>query len=128
MDIKPSTITSLTERVKKRSYKKYVLSIKLSAVRSFKNQDIHFDFPITALIGTNGGGKSTILAAAALAYKNVKPGAFFPKSNVSDNSMANWRIVYELLDRPSNPDKITRNARFVAQKWRRDNSPERDVW
>jgi ABC-type Mn2+/Zn2+ transport system ATPase subunit len=125
--VAPSDISDLFERVKKRSYKRYVLQLRMHNVRSFADQEIRFDFPITALIGTNGGGKSTVLGAAALAYKTVKPGQFFPKSNVSDNSMANWKIEYELLDRPGNAKAVMRNARFVAQKWRRDNAPDRDV-
>lgn len=92
MDIRPSDIAELTEKVKKRSFGHYLTEIKLTNVRAFKGQKITLDFPVTAIIGTNGGGKSTILGAAALAYKAVKPGDFFPKSNVSDNSMADWRI------------------------------------
>jgi len=103
-------------------------SLRLTNVRSFVNQTIHFDFPVTAIIGTNGGGKSTILGASALAYKSVKPGDFFPKSNIGDTSMANWRIDYDLLDRKLNPAApLTRSARFVAAKWRRENLVERDV-
>lgn len=128
MDIQKSDIDSLEERVKKRAYKIYLPSLRMSNVRSFDHQTISFDFPITAVIGTNGGGKSTVLGAAALAYKSVKPGDFFPKSNIGDNSMANWRIDYELLDRSvNNSGPFSRNARFVSAKWRRDNIPDRDV-
>jgi predicted ATPase len=128
MDVRPSDITELEEKVKKLSYGKYLSHIKMINVRSFTNQDIRFDFPITAIIGTNGGGKSTILGAAALAYKDIKPGDFFPKSNIGDNSMANWRIEYDVIDRSVNKKSaIQRNARFVSAKWRRDNILERDV-
>ena len=128
MDVRQSDIDNLQDRVKKLSYRVYLPSLRMSNVRSFQNQAIAFDFPVTAVIGTNGGGKSTVLGAAALAYKSVKPGDFFPKSNIGDNSMANWRIDYDLLDRSVNKDStITRNARFVAAKWRRDNVPERQV-
>ena len=95
--------------------------MKLLNVRSFTSQTIKFDFPVTAIIGTNGGGKSTILGATALAYKDVKPGDFFPKSNIGDNSMANWRIEYEVLDRAANKTTtFPRNAHFTKAKWRRD--------
>jgi predicted ATPase len=78
--VRSSDIAALEERAKKLSYGRYMPSLRLSNVRSFINQTINFDFPITAIIGTNGGGKSTILGALALAYKSVKPGDFFPKS------------------------------------------------
>ncbi|WP_316185956.1 MULTISPECIES: ATP-dependent nuclease [unclassified Bradyrhizobium] len=128
MDVRQSDIEGLEEKVKKLSYEKYLPSLRLSNVRSFINQTINFDFPVTAIIGTNGGGKSTILGAAALAYKDVKPGDFFPKSNIGDTSMANWRIDYDILDRKINKaGTIPRNARFVSAKWRRENVLERDV-
>lgn len=128
MDVRHSDILNLEEKVKKLSYSKYLPSMKLLNVRSFDHQTITFDFPVTAIIGTNGGGKSTILGAAALAYKNVKPGDFFPKSNIGDTSMANWRIEYDVLDRNENKTgPFPRNARFTTAKWRRDNVVERDV-
>lgn len=128
MDVRKSDIEGLTEKVKKRSYNKYLPSIKIVKARSFQNQEISFDFPVTAIIGTNGGGKSTVLGAAALAYKSMKPGDFFPKSNVGDLSMSDWRIEYDLIDRSQKQDApLSRNARFVSQKWRRDESLDREV-
>ncbi len=128
MDVRQSDIESLEEKVKKLSYEKYLNSLRLSNVRSFKNQSINFDFPVTAIIGTNGGGKSTILGAAALAYKAIRPGDFFPKSNIGDVSMSNWRIEYDIVDRTINKSGIfQRNARFVSAKWRRDAVVERKV-
>lgn len=128
MDVRPSDIVNLEERVKKLSYTKYLPTLRMSNVRSFTNQTISLDFPITAIIGTNGGGKSTILGSVALAYKSVKPGDFFPKSNIGDTSMADWRIDYEILDRGvSKSAPVQRSARFVAAKWRRENVLDRKV-
>ena len=128
MDVRQSNINTLESKVKRLSYKYYLQTLKMSNVRSFHNQTITFDFPITAIIGTNGGGKSTVLGAAAIAYQSVKPGVFFPKSNIGDNSMANWRIDYDILDRSVHRSgTISRNARFVAAKWRRDGIPDREV-
>lgn len=128
MDVQKSTLDSLEERVRKLSYTKYLPQLIMTNVRSFENQTISFEFPVTAIIGTNGGGKSTVLGAAAIAYKSIKPGDFFPKSNVGDTSMANWRIDYNIIDRDINKSSpISRNARFVAAKWRRENIADRDV-
>ena len=128
MDVRHSDIISLDERVKKRAYSKFLLGLRMHNVRSFINQYIEFKFPVTALIGTNGGGKSTILGAAALAYKKMKPGNFFPKSNIGDNSMSYWKIEYDIIDRSVNKkDAFQRNARFVEARWRRENPPEREV-
>lgn len=128
MDIRLSDINSLEERVKKLSYTRYMQSLRLTNVRSFTNQTISFDFPVTAIIGTNGGGKSTILGAIALAYKSIKPGDFFPKSNIGDASMTNWRIDYDIVDRNIDKSKVfSRSARFTSAKWRREDLVERAV-
>ena len=59
--IRPSQIASLREKVEKKNYGKYLYKIELSRVRNFENQEVVFNFPVTALIGPNGGGKTTIL-------------------------------------------------------------------
>lgn len=128
MDVAPSTITKLLDRVRKRNIKNYITRIKLIKVRAFEDQELRFDFPVTALIGTNGGGKSTALGAAAMAYKECKPSQFFPKATVGDDSMADWRIDYELVDKDKQPQgTIQRNARFTNLKWRRDDLLERPL-
>jgi predicted ATPase len=89
---------------------------------------VTFDFPVTALVGPNGGGKSTVLGAAACAYKAVKPGTFFPKSSIGDNSMAEWSIEYELIDKTINPSAVVRrSSAFRQHKWVRGDVATRPV-
>lgn len=45
----------------------------LKRVPGFTDRVVSFDFPVTALVGPNGGGKTMILGAAGLAYKTVPP-------------------------------------------------------
>lgn len=102
--------------------------MKLERIRSMIDQKITFDFPVTAVIGPNGGGKSTILGAAALAYQNVTPRTFFAKSHIGDDSMQDWKVDYEVLDRTVLPTgTIARVSKFHNKKWVRDNAPRRDV-
>lgn len=97
-------------------------------MRAFTGEEVEFDFPVTALIGTNGGGKSTVLGAAAIAYKAIRPALFFPKSSLGDQSMANWSIGYELIEKSKNPTQtIQRRARFLNAKWARDDLIDRKV-
>ncbi|KAB0664031.1 AAA family ATPase [Oryzomonas japonica] len=48
-------------------------------LRGLNSLDITFQYPITAIAGRNGAGKSTILALACCAYHNTKNGFKLPK-------------------------------------------------
>ncbi len=119
-DIRESTINQLRDKVAQGNYGKYLREIVLQQVRQFNGVSIRFDFPVTALIGPNGGGKSTVLGAAALAYRSVRPRRFFAKSHVFDSSMQGWKIKYSLIDRDVRKnDLIQRTASFRESRWKR---------
>lgn len=63
--------------------KKMLRHIVLSQgqLRGLSKVDIKFDYPITAIAGKNGAGKSTILALACCAYHNDKTGFKLPRRN-----------------------------------------------
>lgn len=61
MDVRQSDIESLEEKVTKQSYQKYLPRLRLSNVRSFTNQTVSFDFPVTAIIGTVCGSRKTMI-------------------------------------------------------------------
>ncbi|WP_338669775.1 AAA family ATPase [Pseudodesulfovibrio methanolicus] len=127
-EIRQSEIADLLDKVKKHSFGKYLLKTSMSKIRGFCGEDIVFDFPVTALIGPNGSGKSSVLGAAACAYKIIKPGMFFPKSAIGDDSMSGWRAEYELIDKETNPRQlIRRNSNFKKAKWVRRDVAERPV-
>ena len=126
-EIRDSVINELFEKVSNKNYRKYLVKLTLNPIRGFQNETIKFDFPVTALIGPNGGAKTTVLGAAACAYISEKPGRFFTKSGSLDNSMQNWKILYELIDRDISPkDSVNKSCRFKSLKWYRDNM-SRDV-
>lgn len=126
-EIRPSTVGALLEKVQNRNYKKYLLRISIEKARSFANQSVSFDFPVTALIGPNGGGKTTLLGAAACAYASVKPSRFFAKSGRFDASMQNWKFEHEFIDKSlKSNESVRRTAKFTNQKWSRD-AVSRDV-
>ncbi|WP_368159633.1 AAA family ATPase, partial [Bacteroides cellulosilyticus] len=66
-EIRDSVINELFEKVSNKNYRKYLVKLTLNPIRGFQNETIKFDFPVTALIGPNGGGKTTVLGAAACA-------------------------------------------------------------
>ncbi|MGX5723095.1 ATP-dependent nuclease [Shinella zoogloeoides] len=63
---------------------KFLDWLELKGVRGWNGQRINFSFPIVAIVGENGSGKSTIIQAAACAYQNDKrvwfPSEFFPET------------------------------------------------
>lgn len=125
--IRQSQIQDLLKKVAKLNYGKYLLRVRVGKLRGFENRTITFDFPVTALVGPNGGGKTTVLGAAATAYDSVRPRQFFSKSGKFDASMLNWRVEYDLLDREVNPrETFRRTASFSSMKWSRD-AVKRDV-
>lgn len=126
-DIRQSQIDKLTKKVSENNYHRYLKSINFSKIRGFSKQKVTFDFPVTAIIGPNGGGKTTVLGAAGCAYKIVRPRRYFAKSGSLDDDMKNWSMEYELVDKDINPkENFRRTASFKKEKWSRG-SVNRDV-
>ncbi|MFN7883813.1 MAG: ATP-dependent nuclease, partial [bacterium] len=126
-EIRDSTIAELSEKVSRLNYGRYLPKISIKKLRGFSDQTITFDFPVTAIIGPNGGGKTTILGAAACAYKSIQPRRFFAKSGNFDESMQDWSVEYEIVDRTINArDTFRRTSTFRNLRWNRD-APARDV-
>lgn len=120
-EIRPSQIQSLLDKSQSRKYAKYLAKIYIDRARAFEKKTITFDFPVTALVGPNGGGKTTLLGAAACVYASVKPSLFFAKSGKFDASMKNWRFEYEVIDRGMRQtDSVRRTVKFKNLKWSRE--------
>jgi predicted ATPase len=120
-EVRDSTINALLEKARERSYKQYLAKLTLKKVRGFSDEPISFDFPVTAIIGPNGGGKTTVLGAAAIIYRDIPPRAFFSKSGKYDAGMQDWSIEYEIVDRDiSARGSVQRTASFKSLKWNRD--------
>lgn len=60
------------------------LTVSNGQVRSITPMEISFNYPITAIVGENGAGKSTILALASCAFHNESD--FFPQNRVRINT------------------------------------------
>lgn len=126
-EIRESQINDLFEKVRNHKYGKYLLRIVIDKARAISNKSIDFEFPVTAIVGPNGGGKTTIAGAAAILYKEVAPALFFAKSGKYDSSMLNWKIEYEAIDKSVKAnDTVRRSAKYHNSKWAR-NTLERAV-
>src|SRR5579859_237661 len=66
------------------SWPKRLNWIQIKGMRGWAGQRIQFDFPIVAVVGENGSGKSSVLQAAACVYRGEPghptyyPTEFFP--------------------------------------------------
>ena len=64
---------------------KWLEWLEIKQIRGWTGQRISFAFPIIAIVGENGSGKSTILQAAACVYQSAGsvtwfPSEFFPET------------------------------------------------
>lgn len=99
--------------------------IEISGIRGWTGHRVEFKFPITAVVGENGSGKSTILQSAAAIYKASKADQktwfasdFFPDTPWDKINEA--QISYAI--REGNNSK-TDSVRKKSNRWR--GNPER---
>jgi energy-coupling factor transporter ATP-binding protein EcfA2 len=52
--------------------------LEIRRIRGWSGQRISFNFPIVAIVGENGSGKSTILQASACVYQDPEGASLFP--------------------------------------------------
>lgn len=120
-EIRDTTINSLLEKAANRNYGQYLPKMIMRRVRGFVDEPVAFDFPVTAIIGPNGGGKTTVLGSAACAYKAISPRRYFAKSGKYDETMQDWVIEYEIIDRKMSPKELVRRtANFRNARWNCD--------
>lgn len=103
-------------------------SLQVCGFRGISDLTIRFDFPITAISGLNGAGKSTIGQLAmcgykkpstAVDYKRFNVVQFFPVSVADpDPFSAQARAVYTLeTNVASAPQEVTVSRAAAASKW-----------
>ena len=75
-------------------------SLEINNIRGWRNQRVDFKFPLCAIVGENGSGKSTIIQAAATVYNGSNrketrfASDFFPKTAWDDYRNAQIRYAY----------------------------------
>lgn len=66
------------------SWPKFLEWLEIRGMRGWAGQRVAFNFPIVAIVGENGSGKSSILQAAACAYQGGErvwfPSEFYPET------------------------------------------------
>jgi predicted ATPase len=105
--------------------------IEIKGIRGWDGQRVPFGFPIMAIVGENGSGKSTILQCAASVYKAPSDhkgepwfaSHFFPKTIWEDVREAEIRFAFR-EGAVSRVDKVSK----PTERWRGNlERPERSV-
>jgi len=70
-------INKVREQFQSGLWKQFLEQIEIKGLRGWTGQSVAFRFPVTAIVGENGSGKSTVLKVAAAAYNpNTKYGYY----------------------------------------------------
>lgn len=111
------------------SWPKRLEWIEVSGIRGWTGQRIDLQFPIVAIVGENGSGKSTALQAAASVYKSNRQGVeryaskFFPDTPFERIQGAVIRFSYR-----EGSQSQTKTVRKPSDRWRGNpERPEREV-
>lgn len=99
--------------------------IEIDGLRGWSNQRIELSFPITALVGENGVGKSTVLQAIAVSYQSSDThfaSDFFP--NTTWETVKGATIRTSIREGANSSSTIT-SVRKPTNKWR--GNPDRPL-
>lgn len=76
-----SEISKIGDQFKAGQWPQFLETVEISGLRGWSGQTVNFTFPVVAVVGENGTGKSTLLQAAACAYENTDASkTFYPSS------------------------------------------------
>jgi len=125
MDLKE--INRIKKQFNSGRFPKFLKSITIDGLRGLNNVKIEFKFPIVAIVGENGTGKSTFLKAAACAYINEdeKIPVYFPSKLFLDtywDTITNVALSYAVTEGDHEHDfKITKSTK----RWSFPEKPKR---
>ena len=94
-------------------WKQFIESIKISNIHGWNGQEMKFEFPVVAVVGENGIGKSTFLKAALCAYKKDKTKMAYYPSKLFVNTQ--W-------------DETALNGATIEYRVRQGNERKQLIW
>jgi predicted ATPase len=102
----------------------FLESVVIDRLRGWANEAVLFQFPITAVIGENGTGKSTVLKAAAASYEQPTkkltyyPSTFYPVTpwDKVEGVTLSYRVKIGLEIRSFKISKLAKRWRFPEKR------------
>lgn len=79
-------VRKLAAKWQRGDFQKHLEWIQLSGIRGWTGQRTDFNFPIVAICGENGAGKSTIIQAAASIFESTSSEKFFASTFFPDTA------------------------------------------
>lgn len=74
-------INKISNQFQAGAWPQFLEMLEINGLRGWAGQSINFNFPVVAIVGENGTGKSTALKVAACAYENkVASKAYYPST------------------------------------------------
>jgi predicted ATPase len=94
--------------------------LEIDGLRGWVGQRVEFQFPIVALVGENGAGKSTVLQAAASVYRSVPMTTWYASDFFPDTP---WEQVEAATIRASTREgsasgSVVTSVRKPTERWR----------
>ncbi|MCW3478655.1 AAA family ATPase [Neisseriaceae bacterium JH1-16] len=99
-------------------FPKHLEWIEINGVRGWTGQRIDFKFPIVAIVGENGAGKSTIIQASAVIYNNPNGERFFASDFFPDTPWDSIRNVTIRALIKEGQSTIESSVRKPSTRWR----------
>ena len=106
-----------TKWVTGNGWPKHLDWIEIRNIRGWAQQRISFSFPIVAIVGENGSGKSTILQAAACAYRNEGGANYFPTEFFPETAWDNLQDVAISAGFKQQAQRFSHTIRKPTTRW-----------